>query len=73
MSHLNFRWSITDMDDIANRARHHEDAAMIAEAHLTTEGEILALCARNGITVRATRLQGAKNAEDDSPKGPQVW
>lgn len=60
--HLNLRWSLKDIDDVQAMIRQRMDARSIAEAFLTTEDEIIALCVRNGFTVpprRRTPVQGA--------------
>lgn len=74
MTHLNLRWSLKDIDDVVAMTRRGLDARSIAEAFLTKEGEVLALCWRNNLPMpRASRtVQGAKNAEDDSTQGPEV-
>jgi hypothetical protein len=47
--HLNLRWSLKDIDDVQEMIRQRWDAKSIAEAFLTTEGEVLALCRRNNL------------------------
>lgn len=61
-SHLNLRWSLKDIDDVQDMTRRRMDARSIAEAFLTTEDEIIALCVRNGFAVpprRRNPVQGA--------------
>lgn len=45
--HLNLRWSLKDIDDVLEMIKQRWDARSIAEAFLTTESEVLALCQRN--------------------------
>ena len=48
-SHLNLRWSLKDIDEIQSMIKRGLDAKAIAEAFLTTDQEILALCKRNSL------------------------
>lgn len=49
--HLNFRWSIADMDRIAAMARARNSAQHIAVVLNCTSAEIHDVCRRNGIAM----------------------
>lgn len=58
-SHLNLRWSLKDIDDVREMIAKHWDARSIAQAFLTTESEIIALCRRNDFPMPKLSKSGA--------------
>ena len=53
----NLRWTLRDVDDIADMLRDGWDVASIAEAFLVSEAEISAFLERNGLR---SLLQGIR-------------
>lgn len=54
--HMNFRWSMADMDRVIARARQGASADVIAFEFDTTTVEIIRLAQRNGFFLKPARM-----------------